>query len=209
MNSSKTSSGLPTSVDVGMWLNLLVWAGRLYGSSALRVLWFWKRSTVPSCFWYFRVIQINPDSFHFTFHDKKGADRLPASRKTLAWVLSRRLRVYFTVVSPSREIHLCALKGQEWRSGGVHAHAHTWLFSPEVSDHGLDSSKTVWCSHQDSTKTWRTMSRAEVTPGGARRGRCDVAFHSRKAPLLRYDAKFVFPSRLISLQFCMRAPLKS
>lgn len=127
LSSSKTSSGLPTSVDVGIWLNLLVWAGRLYGSSALRVLWCWKRSTVPSCFWYFHVIQINPDSSHFTFHDKKGADCLPASRKTLARVLSRQLRVYLTVVSPSREIHLCALKGQEWRSGGVHARTNAHI----------------------------------------------------------------------------------
>lgn len=142
-------------MDVGIWLNLLVWAGRLYGSSALRVLWFWKRSTVPSCFWYFHVIQINPDSFHFTFHYKKGADRLPASRKTLARVLSRQLRVYLTVVSPSREIHLCALK---WRSGGVHARTHTYTY-----DYFLPSLEIkAWTLPRRSGAHTRTLKR----PGG-------------------------------------------
>lgn len=148
-----------------------------------------------SCFWYFHVMQIHPGSFYFT-------DRLPASRKTLARVLEPSAQSLFdcSFCCQTGSERPCALTGQE--RCACNTLTRTTIFSQ------LQEARTQprWSGAQtrDSTATWG--GRLQRT----RRRCCDGASHSTRRRYFRLsDAKPVYPSRLISLQFCMQAPLKS
>lgn len=154
---------------------------------------FWKCYTVPAVFG--TCVSCKYTRVHFI--------PLTASQPLVKhWpeFLSRQLRVYLTAVSAARAVRICVHSSA--KSGAHATHTYACDYFPPPSG----STASRWADAHTRMQRWLGAEDSRGQAGGAVSLRL---FPLEKPVLPSSDAKFVFPSRLIRLHFCMQAPLKS